>query len=143
MRGRILWHAALFTATSVVQGQSSTQSVPTIRTSTEVVLVPIVATRSDGSKVKDLRPSELRLFDNGKSQTVLSFERMGVTSATSNVTSGPSQLAISPVADQYPHFSSFFSMLSTQHGATKYTRDERWSTFLITRRPENELRSLL
>jgi VWFA-related protein len=88
-----------------VQGQSSTQSVPTIRTSTEVVLVPIVATRSDGSKVKDLRPSELRLFDNGKSQTVLSFERMGVTSATSNVTSGPSQLAISPVADQYPHFS--------------------------------------
>ena len=105
MRWRILCNAALFAATSVVQAQSSTESVPTIRTSTQVVLVPIVATRPNGSTVKDLRPSELRVFDNGKSQSVLSFERIDDGSAMPDIKPGTSNLPISSVANRYPHFS--------------------------------------
>lgn len=105
MRGRLLCNAALFAATSFVQAQSSTESVPTIRTSTQVVLVPLVATRSNGSTVEDLRSSELRVFDNGKSQSVLSFERIDNGSAMPDIKPNTSKLRISSVDDRYPHFS--------------------------------------
>jgi VWFA-related protein len=47
------------------------------RSDTRAVEVTVVATRADGSVVKDLRKDEIRVFDNSREQTVTSFERMG------------------------------------------------------------------
>lgn len=74
---------ALFVAFAASQAQTfGRQPEPTIRTSTRIVAVTIVATRSDGSDVDDLRPSKLRVFDDGKPQTIVSFERMETGPAT-------------------------------------------------------------
>lgn len=90
---------------TAAQAQTSDQSVPMLRTSTRIVDVPIVATRSNGSPVEDLRPSELRVFDNGKPQTIASFELLEPPPATSQGTAGRSQQTQLSVAEDYPHYS--------------------------------------
>ncbi|HEX4133638.1 MAG TPA: VWA domain-containing protein [Bryobacteraceae bacterium] len=50
---------------------------PSFRATTRVVEVSVVATRSGDKPVDDLRPGELRLFDNNQEQTIVSFEKRG------------------------------------------------------------------
>src|SRR5665213_2863217 len=105
MRTQIVWCVALLVAVSLAQAQASGQSVPTIHISTRIVAVTIVATRSDGSPVEDLRPCDLRVFDNGKPQTVASFEAMESTPARSLSNAVTLQHTQISVAAGYPHFS--------------------------------------
>ena len=51
------------------------------RSDSRVVEVPIVATRADGSLVKDLRKEEIRVFDNNREQAIVSFENVGAKPA--------------------------------------------------------------
>ena len=89
-----------------VQAQTTDQSIPTLHTSTRIVAVAVVPTQSNGSPVTDLKSSEIQVFDNGKKQTILSFEPMD---SDANVTQGSkadiSQPAPSSAATHYPHYS--------------------------------------
>jgi VWFA-related protein len=103
MRMQILCHVALLVAISAAQAQTSDQSVATFHTSTRIVAVAIAATRSDGSPVEDLRPSDVRVFDNGKPQTIASFEAMEPPRPEGRA--GTFQHTQMSVAAGYPHFS--------------------------------------
>jgi VWFA-related protein len=50
---------------------------PIFRSDTRIVEVAVVAKDSSGSPITDLSQSDLRLFDNGVEQTILSFEKLG------------------------------------------------------------------
>lgn len=105
-RIQTLCHVALLVAMSTAaQAQTSNQSVPMLHTSTRIVTVTIVATRSNGSLVKNLRPSELRVFDNGKPQTIASFEPLEASPATSQGNTGRSQPTQLSAVEDYPHYS--------------------------------------
>ena len=47
-----------------------------IRTNVHAVEVSVIATDSKGLPVSGLGASDFRVFDNGKEQTIASFERM-------------------------------------------------------------------
>jgi VWFA-related protein len=65
--------------------------------------VAIQATRSDGSPVQDLKASDLRVFDNGKPQTIVSFETLEPFSTS---TPGQVQGKKTPsAARNFPHYS--------------------------------------
>jgi VWFA-related protein len=50
---------------------------PVFRSDTRIVEVAVVAKDSNDSPVADLSKDDLRLFDNGVEQTILSFEKLG------------------------------------------------------------------
>jgi VWFA-related protein len=50
---------------------------PAFRSDLNVVEIAVVAKDSNDSPITDLRKTDLRLFDNGIEQTVLSFEKLG------------------------------------------------------------------
>ena len=52
---------------------ASAQDIPSFKTSTELVLVDLVATDRDGNFIWDLRPGELEVLEDGKRQTVTFF----------------------------------------------------------------------
>lgn len=62
--------AAAFLIAAGLAGQ------PVFRADTRAVEVTVSATRSDGSLIPDLRKDEIRVFDNDREQTVLSFEKI-------------------------------------------------------------------
>lgn len=96
---------ALLLIVSVTQAQVSDQSAPTIRVSTRIVNVPIVATGANSLSVEDLRASELRIFDNGKPQKIASFEAMEPSAAESAESTGISQNGQLGVARNDLHYS--------------------------------------
>lgn len=51
----------------------SAHDIPSFKTSTELVLVDLVATDRDGNFIWDLRPDELEVLEDGKRQTVTFF----------------------------------------------------------------------
>lgn len=65
--GALLWIACGFWPSG------SAQDIPSFKTSTELVLVDLVATDRDGNFIWDLRPGELEVLEDGKRQTVTFF----------------------------------------------------------------------
>ncbi len=56
---------------------------PVFKSGVSIVEVPIVAKDSSDRAIADLHKSDMRVFDNGVEQTILSFEKIaGVVSAT-------------------------------------------------------------
>lgn len=105
MRLTTLCGFALLVGVSAAQAQTSSQSVPTLRTSTRIVAVTIVATHSNGSPVEDLRSSDLRIFDNRKPQTIASFDALESSPARSLGNENTLQQTQVSVVSGYPHFS--------------------------------------
>ena len=60
-------------------------------------------TRSDGSNASGLHGSDLRVFDDGKAQTILSLEPMDRGSATAQGEPGTARPTESPDRNSYPH----------------------------------------
>jgi VWFA-related protein len=58
---------------------------PVFRSDIRVVEVAVIATAND-SPVADLRAGDVRVFDNGAQQTILSFEKIGAASQTAGGT---------------------------------------------------------
>lgn len=104
MRAQLLRYLAPALVIGTLQAQPPVETAPTIRMSTRIVLVPIVATRSNGSQISDLSPSDLQVSDNGQVQTILSLERTdGISSPTRTGARGP-RTAASSAPDPSPHF---------------------------------------
>jgi hypothetical protein len=55
---------------------------------TRVVEIAVVAKDANDSSIADLRQRDLRVYDNGVEQAMLSFENLGVATRTMGVTSG-------------------------------------------------------
>ena len=104
MRSQLLRYMALAVVVGTLQAQSPVETEPTIRMSTRIVLVPIVATRVNGSQVDDLSPSDLQVFDNGQVQTILSLERTDSASAATRAETRDSKPVNSSPPDRNPHF---------------------------------------
>ncbi len=64
-------------AAGLTLGRFSMAQTPVFRSDTRAVEVSVVATRADGSLVKDLRRDEIRVFDDNREQTIASFEKRG------------------------------------------------------------------
>jgi VWFA-related protein len=60
------------------------QQVPVIRTNVQVVEVSIVATDANGSPAEGLKAADFRVWDNGKEQTIATFEKISSQAAWSN-----------------------------------------------------------
>jgi VWFA-related protein len=65
-----VWSVSLLAALAAAQ-------VPVFRSDTRIVEVAVVAKDSSGSPITDLRKEDLRVFDNGVEQTILSLEKLG------------------------------------------------------------------
>jgi len=100
----------VFAILFVVAGLCQT---PTFQAGTRVVEINIAATHS-GQPVTDLRAEDLRVFDNGKEQTIASFERIG-NAAASGGTKAP-QLAVILLDAQN---TSFSDQVYGREGVTK------------------------
>jgi VWFA-related protein len=77
--------------------QGPTQA-PAFRSDINIVEIAVVAKDSNDSPITDLKKTDLRLFDNGVEQTILSFEKLG----DADNPGGPAQ-APSPTAYQTPY----------------------------------------
>lgn len=102
-RMRILSYIALLALLGMAEAQTTAPPRPNLQLSARVVTVTIVATRSNGTLVKDLRASELHVSDNGKPQVITSFEPLEAPQTTSLTSNGasPTQPA---TPSGYPHF---------------------------------------
>jgi VWFA-related protein len=88
------------------------------RSDTRAVEVSVVATRGDGSLVKDLRKDEMRVFDNDREQAIASFEKRG--GADTRVAAGPSGM---PALRQPPRSIIVLDALNTLCGDQIYGRE--------------------
>jgi VWFA-related protein len=91
--------AALLVSTLAAQNQnppqkSSRQSVFTFKTETELVLVNVVARDKQGNLVQDLKREDFIILEDGKPQTVSSFDYEHIDSAPMPATAGPGQQSV-------------------------------------------------
>jgi len=102
---RVFCGILLLVAMNTLHAQTSQPdgSIPTFRVTTQIATVPIVATRSDGSAVDDLHAADLHVFDNGKPQTIRSFESMAPVQIHPGTGTASQQVQLS-TAEEYPHF---------------------------------------
>ena len=63
------------------------QENPVFQSDTRVVEIAVVAKDANDSPIADLRQRDLRVFDNGAQQAMLSFESLGVTARATGATS--------------------------------------------------------
>ncbi len=70
------------------------QQNPVFQSDTRVVEIAVVAKDANDSPVADLRQRDLRVFDNGAEQAMLSFENLGIAPRTPGATStGPTSVS--------------------------------------------------
>lgn len=105
---------AILAAVCAAEAQAPEQPVPTLSLSTRTVLVPVMASRSNGAAVRDLGAGDFRVYDNGKLQRIASFEQIG--DATE---------ANSPVAHETePHFAIvLLDALNTSFSDQAFAKD--------------------
>jgi len=74
--GRIAALLALLCVASVARAQSpeTTAAVPTLRAKSRIVVIDVVVTDKQGNPVKNLKPSDFALAENGAAQTINHFE---------------------------------------------------------------------
>ncbi|HEV2988171.1 MAG TPA: VWA domain-containing protein [Candidatus Angelobacter sp.] len=76
------------------QRQSSQQRVFTFKTETELVLVNVIARDKQGNLVQDLKREDFIILEDGKPQTVSSFDYEHIDSAPLPAVAGPAQQSI-------------------------------------------------
>jgi len=75
----------LFSQTQPPDAQSApldVASAPTFKSKVQVVLVDLIVTNAKGEPVKALKPDDVHIFEDGKPQTITSFEEHGTASLT-------------------------------------------------------------
>jgi len=77
-----LFFVGLFPTLPAVAQQSATPSPPVISVSTRLVQVDLIATDKAHKTVRDLKPEEIQVFENGHAQKIASFEYHLASSST-------------------------------------------------------------
>ena len=108
---------------------TSREEAPTFRTSTNVVLVPVVVRDSKGQPVGDLRQEDFQVFDRGKQQVISRFslekrETPGSLSpAPVSLEAGGAPTPIPPSAAPKHFFAYLFDDIHSQQADLQRVRD--------------------
>ncbi len=109
-----IWAAALLAQDS----RPPAPQQPTFRTGTQSVRVDLYAT-VNGVPIADLRPEEVRLFEDGARQTVQTFERITFTAPSAILPTEPKTLEESRRLAVDPHSRLFVLFLPTADAAAE------------------------
>lgn len=96
---------ALSSAPQAQQATNEELTIPSIRVTTRIVLVSAVVTNKSGQRVKDLKPGDFTILENGKPQkiTAFQFESRGFEAAPKSVSSLPQNIYTNRPEYNMPH----------------------------------------
>ena len=105
--------------------------MPVFKTGTRVVLVDIVATDSSGKPIHALKAQDFQIFDDGKRQTIRSFDEhtpdeSGVVSLKKQPVLGPGVYSNWVPPPRVTQLASSFLTRSIWSGRTRPTHEKKW-----------------